>query len=79
MQTHLFGFVFFLYFILKNLIFPNFKFVNPVLYALQRLYETMGRNPGYQPSQAKNDELIIQFQNKWKKYSTRNSRCFRTN
>jgi len=34
-------------------------------------YEAMGRNPGYQPSQAKNDELIIQFQNKWKKYSTR--------
>ena len=34
-------------------------------------FETMGRNPGYQPSQAKNDELIIKFQNKWKKYSTR--------
>jgi len=26
----------------------------------------MGHNPGYQPSQAKNDELIIQFQNNGK-------------
>ena len=32
----------------------------------------MGRNLGYQPSPTKNDELIIQFENKWKKYSTKN-------